>query len=398
MASTSSPNPERDEPDLQNRVERLEAAVAELRAEVERLRTETMPSAEAERPAPDEPSSPETGDDASSPAEHPPDRTLGGHAPASEGPNAPSRAGRLLDRLVSGVDLRSEDWLNYVGIGLLLFGLAFLFRYSVEQGWLVPTVRVGFGVALGSVLLGTGLRVYGTRRRLRQVLLGGSSATFYATVFAAYQLYGLVAYPVAFGSMVLITVATIGLAVRQNDPSLAIIGTIGGLGTPFLLSGPAESVGGLAAYTCTVLAGACTIVFVKGWRALLYTTVAGGWLVFLVASVQAGTLGARPPDVWTLQVGIGVGWLLLAGTPVARALYRRKRPGTARGTALRGRIDRLLGEAMPAYGLVLPSPLLGLGASRLLWSPPDAVWATVAGAGALIYAGTTLGLSSSPKQ
>ena len=41
--------------------------------------------------------------------------------------------------------LTSEDWLSYVGIGLLLFGFAFLFEYSIEQEGLVPMVRVGFG-------------------------------------------------------------------------------------------------------------------------------------------------------------------------------------------------------------------------------------------------------------
>ena len=87
--------------------------------------------------------------------------------------------------------LTSEDGLSYVGIGLLLFGLAFLFEYSIEQEGLVPMVRVGFGAFTGSILLGAGLRIYADRQGLRQVLLGGSSASFYGTVFAAYQLRGL---------------------------------------------------------------------------------------------------------------------------------------------------------------------------------------------------------------
>lgn len=290
MASSSPPpnrdSPDRDDSGLQARVERLEETVADLRKEVSRLRAETAATAETERPL-DETSSSGTssletgeslkaGDDASSSARQTPTPTLGESVAATEGSVAPGPSGGMIGRLADWVGVRSEDWLDYVGIGLLLFGLTFLFEYSVEQGWLVPTVRVGFGAALGSVLLWAGLRVYDTRRRLRRVLLGGSSGAFYATVFAGYQLYGLVAYPVAFGSMLLVTVATIGLAVRQEASSLAVIGTIGGLGTPFLLYGPAEGVSGLAAYTCIVLAGACTIVFVKGWGALLYTSVAGG--------------------------------------------------------------------------------------------------------------------------
>ncbi|MFB6272604.1 MAG: DUF2339 domain-containing protein [Salinibacter sp.] len=424
MDSSSSPDREHDDSDLRARVDRLERALAEqrqaldeLRSEVKRLRTGTddetaersqEPRGETDAPDPaaetapaqadanDDPSSPTPEDEEPSEADalvaSTPRQTAPSQSPLDASSDPESREDRVLDRLAAWAGLRSEDWLNYVGIGLLLFGLAFLFKYSVEQGWLVPTVRVGFGGALGSALLTTGLRVYDTRRRLRQVLLGGSSATFYATVFAAYQLYGLVSYPVAYASMILVTVATIGLAVQQDESSLAIIGTIGGLGTPFLLYSAAGSVGGLAAYTCTVLAGACAIFFAQGWRSLLYTTVAGGWVVFLVTAVRAGEIGERPPDVWALQVGIIGAWVLLAGTPVVRALFRQTHPDGWPGSPLPSWIDRLVGRNRPVYGLVTVSPFLALGASQLLWSPADAVWAGVAAAGAVVYAGAHLGL------
>jgi hypothetical protein len=158
--------------------------------------------------------------------------------------------------------------------------------------------------------------------------------------------------------MILVTVATIGLAVQQDESSLAIIGTIGGLGTPFLLYSAAGSVGGLAAYTCTVLAVACAIFFAQGWRSLLYTTVAGGWVVFLVTAVRAGEIGERPPDVWALQVGIAGAWVLLAGTPVVRALFRQTHPDGWPGSPLPSWIDRLVGRNRPVYGLVTVSTLL----------------------------------------
>ncbi|MFB6098202.1 MAG: DUF2339 domain-containing protein [Salinibacter sp.] len=393
MASSPSPDRERGNSDLRARVERVERALAEqrqvldeLRTKVEQLRSGTAdetagtsqelrqekdapdPTAEtapAQADIDDESPSRTPGDkeapEADAPVSSAPRQTAPSQPPQDASSDPPSGADRVLDRLVSWAGLRSEDWLNYVGIGLLLFGLAFLFKYSVDQGWLVPTVRVGFGVALGSALLTAGLRVYDTRRRLRQVLLGGSSATFYATVFAAYQLYGLVSYPVAYASMVLVTVATIGLAVQQDESSLAIIGTIGGLGTPFLLYSAAGSVGGLAAYTCTVLGGACAIFFVQGWRSLLYTTVAGGWLVFLVTAVRAGEVGGRPPDVWALQVGIGGAWVLLAGTPVVRALFRRTHSDRWPGPPRPSWVDRLVGRDRSVYGLITASPFLALG-------------------------------------
>jgi len=43
-----------------------------------------------------------------------------------------------------------EFWLNRSGIGLLLLGVAFLFKYSVDQGWLTPPVRVRFAAGVPS--------------------------------------------------------------------------------------------------------------------------------------------------------------------------------------------------------------------------------------------------------
>ncbi|HEU0054600.1 MAG TPA: DUF2339 domain-containing protein, partial [Longimicrobium sp.] len=51
------------------------------------------------------------------------------------------------ERVFPRVRWESELWLNRLGIGMVLLGVALLFRYSIEQGWLTPAVRVGFGAA-----------------------------------------------------------------------------------------------------------------------------------------------------------------------------------------------------------------------------------------------------------
>jgi hypothetical protein len=369
-SDSASADQEGNDADLRARVEHLEASLDDLRDEVNWLRSVVAASEDGGSTAP----SPSPG-----PREAP---------PPTPPQNEAGTAARLFRQVASWVNLRSEDWLNYVGVGLLLFGVAFLFKYSVDQGWLVPVVRVGFGAALGVGLLGAGLRVYGSRRRLRQVLIGGSSATFYATIFAAYQLYGLLGYPIALTSMGTVTVLTVALAVRQDAPGLAIIGTIGGLGTPFLLAGQVDGVAGLAVYTCVVLMGGCAIVLARGWGSLLYTTVAGGWLVLGGTAFRAGVIGPLPSDAWALQAGIGVAWMLLATTPVLGRLAsagRIEAEWSRWGTWITGP------DAVP-YSLVAGSPLLALVSSQLLWAASEAVWGAVAVAGAVLYAGAFVGL------
>lgn len=293
--------------------------------------------------------------------------------------------GRLFQRSQAVLRLRSEDWLNYVGIGLLLFGLAFLFRYSIEQGWLVPLVRVGVGVLTGAVLLGAGLRLSEDRGRLRPVLLGGSTATFYGTIFAAYQLYGLVSYPVAFAGMGIVTVGAIALSLREDHASVAVIGTMGGLGTPFLLYAEVSGVAGFALYTCVVLGGACAVYLYRGWRSVLYTAVVGGWGVLLVPCVEAAVSAGRPEGSWVLQGSLLVAWGLFGGTPVLRALLRRWNLG--------GWTDQYSSfEERVAYGLVCTTPLIALFATRLLWAGTGVSWGGVALGGALLYGGAFVGL------
>jgi len=130
----------------------------------------------------------------------------------------------------------TEDWLSRLGVGLLLFGVAFLFRYAIDQNWMGPVVRVGFGVLLGAGLLGSGIRLSGHRRRSSQVLIGGGIATLYLTIFSAYQLYDLVGYLVAFTAMVAVTISAFVLSLQQKEAVLALIGVLRGYATPFLLT------------------------------------------------------------------------------------------------------------------------------------------------------------------
>lgn len=289
--------------------------------------------------------------------------------------------------------LRSEDWLNYVGIGLLLFGLGFLFKYSVEQGWLVPEVRVGFGVLTGTVLLGAGLRIYRKRRRLRPILLGGSSAVYYGTIFAAYQLYGLISYPTAFASMVLVTVLSIVVALKQDHASMAVIGTVGGLVTPFLLYADVGAVGGLAVYVCIVLTGACAVYLSRGWPSLLYATVSAGWVVLLVPCLDAVWTGETPAGVQILQWTLVVSWLLLGGTPVLRAVLRARQPQRWPNPAPPVfEWYRVLFGPRPVYGVVVVSPFALLVAFHMLRSGTTLLWVGGALVGTFVYGAASFAL------
>ncbi|MEM6784922.1 MAG: DUF2339 domain-containing protein [Bacteroidota bacterium] len=224
---------------------------------------------------------------------------------------------------------RSEDWLNRLGIALLLIGLAFLFRYSIEQGWVGPLVRVGFGVALGAGLMGLGLRLRPKRLRYGQALMGGGLAVLYTTLFAAFQLYALLSYPVAFGAMLGVTTLGFVLAYRYGDVLAAVVATQGGLSTPFLLYTGDGDVAALVGYTAVLLTCAFALYALRGWRTLLVTAIVGGWVVLGSAHAELIDLIVEQPitfDHTVVLIGAVYAGLLFWAVPLWRAVQHHRAP------------------------------------------------------------------------
>ncbi len=293
-------------------------------------------------------------------------------------------------------DLRSgEWWLNKIGVGLLLFGVAFLYLLSVERGWIGPQVRVGFGLAVGATLLAIGLRVYEDRRSFAQVLFGGAVGTFYITGFAAFQIYALVSYPLAFVFMVAVTLLAYVLSLRQDGASLALIGSLGGLGTPFILYNGSGTLGGLVLYTCLILAGAGAIYFYKGWISLLGVSFAGGWMVLLAGFAGSFSFltGPSSENQRILQLGVTFAWLLFWLAPTIREALRSQNPAAwplpAPGPLARwlfGENGGLLSSGAPAHPTCVATPLIALAFTQGIWSLQKETLGWIALAGAVFYA------------
>lgn len=275
--------------DLDDRVARLEHLVEELREEL-RAKAGNAPAEEREAVAPKAP------------------------APAPTASRAPRDWMQL-----------GEDWLGRIGVLLLLLGLAFLYRYAVDQGWITPWLRVTFGLLLGAGGLTVGLRQSGRRPLYGAVLLGGAVAVLYLTGWAAGTLYGLVPWSAGFAFMGAVTVLALVLAGRRAHQTLAVIGAAGGLATPFLLQSPRDDVIALVAYAVLVLAWAGALQLRRGWGVLLAVNVVGGMAVMAAAAGMASSgdsLGARV----AAQVGILCAWTVACALPFLLARLHQARP------------------------------------------------------------------------
>ena len=264
----------------------------------------------------------------------------------------------------------SEFWLNKIGIFLLLIGVASLLAYSVERGWLVPSLRVGIAFFIGLILLAIGLRVRQGRPNSSQVLLGGSIAAFYFTGYAAYQLYNLVWFPVAFAFMIGVTLLAFFLSLNQGEVFLSLLGIIGGLSTPFVLSNGQGSVAALMGYTCLLIAGSAAIYYAKRWLLLFWTAFCGSWLVLALAVFR------MKDDRWAVQTGLIFGLLVFVG--LATLVEFLTAPKMVTETSQTNQIERAKLLDFSTSSLIFLSPVMGLWLTAGNWSLQRANWGGLA--------------------
>jgi len=284
----------------------------------------------------------------------------------------PTPSARVSRPTIAVLPADPGQWVNRLGIALLLFGAAFGFKYSIDRGWIGPAVRVLSGLGLGVVLLGASARLRNVRPGLSRVLAGGGIACAYLSVYAAFQLYLLISHGAAFAAMSVVTVVAFAVAVRSDDAMAATIGTLGGLATPFLLHTNGGNVPGLVGYTCLVVSGAGAVFAKCGWRVLLWTTVMGGWALLAAAAEGAGR-GAGS-DALVVQVGIlflalATWWLCVVREMLCAEDPSRWRPTTA-GLGVRfepSLFGRDTDWSQQPHQLTLATPVLVLLVSTWTW-------------------------------
>lgn len=82
---------------------------------------------------------------------------------------------------------------------------------------------------------------------LAQAISGGGIAVLYLSIFAAFAMYDLINFYVAFAFLLLVSVASAALALRYNSMALAVIGILGAFIAPFILT--VSAVTGIAGTT-----------------------------------------------------------------------------------------------------------------------------------------------------
>jgi uncharacterized membrane protein len=174
------------------------------------------------------------------------------------------------------------DWENFVGVKLfswiagiaLALAAVFFFRYTIEHGWITPSIRMAIGLALGSSLVVLAeLRIAQRYRITANAFDGAGIAILYATLFSAFHLWQLLSAGVVLAGMVVVTAVAVWASIRRDSLYIALLGLAGGFATPALISSGADRPISLFSYLLILNAGLALIAWRKNWPLLTALSV-----------------------------------------------------------------------------------------------------------------------------
>ena len=167
------------------------------------------------------------------------------------------------------------NWLNRVAVVTLVMGVAFFFKYAVDNQWIGPGMRVALGIAAAMAALSAGewMSLRGQIVFARGVT-GLGLGLLYLSFYATFGFYHLLPQSVAFVLMALTTVAAGALSLHYNSRAVAILGMLGGYLTPALLSTGENRPWALFGYLFLLNAGALTLARARSWSPLHYVAFA----------------------------------------------------------------------------------------------------------------------------
>jgi hypothetical protein len=202
------------------------------------------------------------------------------------------------------------------GVIILLCGIGFFLKYSIENNLISPPIRVALTYLVDLAMFISGIVMVNKRFHILAVgILSAGIITLYMGSFAGYKLYQILPVEAAFGFMVLTTVAGMLVAKKLNLLPTALTGCTGAYLTPILLSDGSGNIPFLLGYTAMVSLGILIISREKRWRSLEITA-----FLFSFILMSAGVLNGRifSKFNWLCPLFIFINYLVFSSIPVLR--------------------------------------------------------------------------------
>jgi uncharacterized membrane protein len=168
------------------------------------------------------------------------------------------------------------------GAAAVLLGVAYFFKYAVDNNWIGPLGRVAIGVAAGLIAL---VIAELTRARTKpvwtQTVTGVGLGFLLLSAYASHAFYHLVPVGAAFGAFAIVSLLGGALAVRHKAEAVLIISLAAALSAPVLLSTGEDRPLALFSYLLVVTSLTHAASLHMQFRIALWLAIAGSGVLFL---------------------------------------------------------------------------------------------------------------------
>lgn len=269
-------------PDPDPRLALLERRVADLEAEVGRLRSHVgTASTLAPPPAPPQP---------------------GAQPLPPPGPHA------VRDRDL--VPLESETLLKWGGVALVVLAVGFAVSTAISRGWIGPELQLVGAVAVSLSLIAVGLRLRPARPGWTHALCTGGVLALFTTAASDLFIDELGENP-AYALTVLTGIGGMGLARHARSEWVAAATLLGGLTGWLVIADDDLAFGPTLGWLTALIAATVVLALEQRWYAVRATAHAAA---MFMAMGMAGEALSRGEQAAVLAVGAGV-WCSLATVP-----------------------------------------------------------------------------------
>lgn len=180
-------------------------------------------------------------------------------------PPAPPKQG-FFERNPDMEKFIGERLITFIGIAILVIGIAFFVKYAIDKEWINETGRTAIGILCGGILVGVAHRLRKSYTTFSSILAGGGIATLYFTITYAFQTYHLFSQTVAFSLLAVITLFTVLLSVGYDRKELAILAIIGGFASPIMVKTGDGNFVVLCTYMLILDLGMLLLAYFKKWN------------------------------------------------------------------------------------------------------------------------------------
>ena len=172
----------------------------------------------------------------------------------------------------------------WVGAVTLALAAIFLVRYSIEEGYLSPEVRVILAALFGFALIAGAERMRPRDDRVSQALAAAGVAALYGSLLSAVALHGMISKVAASGGAAALTAFAITLSLRHGI-LVAALAFVGGFLSPLIIGSEQPNTPVLFGYLLAIAAGTLIVIRMRGWWVLGWGVLAGsalwtvGWML-----------------------------------------------------------------------------------------------------------------------